>query len=214
MNHAENLLPCVDQLLKKKKLTLRDIKTFLIGRGPGSFTGLRVGFATLKGFLALGNHHCYGALSLDMIAENIPLAEGSTLSIALDAHRDKVYARLYQRIKGSWKPKSKPQTLTLEAWLKTLPSKIHLAGDAVQRYRSQIDAGGKHFHFLPEKSGTPKASTLIRLFQENPKKLQRLEKPADFIPLYFRLSEAEERLNAKKLQTVLKQESTRHAGHC
>jgi len=50
--HAENLLPLIDKLLKKHKTSISKIDLFLIGRGPGSFTGLRVSFATVKGFLA------------------------------------------------------------------------------------------------------------------------------------------------------------------
>jgi tRNA threonylcarbamoyl adenosine modification protein YeaZ len=68
MKHAEKILPVIDRLLKKEKLKIRDIDAFLIGRGPGSFTGLRVGFATLKGFLATCPKPCYGAFSLDIIA--------------------------------------------------------------------------------------------------------------------------------------------------
>ena len=68
MKHAEEILPQLDMLLKKSSTSFKDISAFLIGRGPGSFTGLRVGFATLKGFLAGGEVPCYGALSLDVIA--------------------------------------------------------------------------------------------------------------------------------------------------
>ena len=71
MKHAENLLPVIDRLLKKEKLKIGDMDAFLISRGPGSFTGLRIGFATLKGFLATCPKPCYGASSLDVIASGI-----------------------------------------------------------------------------------------------------------------------------------------------
>ena len=71
MKHAENLLPVIDRLLKKEKLKIGNIDAFLISRGPGSFTGLRIGFATLKGFLATHPKPCYGAFSLDVIAAGI-----------------------------------------------------------------------------------------------------------------------------------------------
>lgn len=197
--HAENLIPITDHLLKKKKTSLQKIDTLLIGRGPGSFTGLRVGYATLKGFIAMsmdGKKKCYGALSLDLIAENVTLPEGSQLCVSLDAHKDKIYSRLYQRNKKEWKPLNKPAVLTLPEWLAQLPENVSITGNAVQRYQSQMDASGKKLRLLPEATGYPKASTLIKLFQQDPEKLQRLEKPEDFLPLYFRLSEAEEKRNA------------------
>src|ERR1043165_2976153 len=77
MKHAENLLPMIDDLLKKHKASLNDVDAYLVGRGPGSFTGLRIAFSTLKGFLAYQKKPCFGASALDMIAENLDFAEGS-----------------------------------------------------------------------------------------------------------------------------------------
>jgi hypothetical protein len=103
MKHAENLLPVIDRLLKKEKLEIGDIDTFLISRGPGSFTGLRIGFATLKGFLATCPKPCYGALSLDVIAAGIKpagtdlaLKGHENLTVCLDARRGKLYTRSYR----------------------------------------------------------------------------------------------------------------------
>lgn len=196
-NHAENFFPAADKLLKKKKLSIQKVGTFLIGRGPGSFTGLRVGFAGLKGFQILQKRNCFGALSLDLIAERITLKEGSFLCVCLDAHRDKIYSRIYQRKNNSWVPKGEPVSLPISEWVETLPDEIYLAGSATVRYRAQMEALGRKFHFLKENEGLPKASTLIDLFLNNPEKLQKLETPKDFIPLYFRLSEAEERFNER-----------------
>lgn len=190
LTHAENLIPMIERLLKKKKLSISDINTFLIGRGPGSFTGLRVGFATLKGFLALKKRDCFGALSLDLIAENIPSKK--PLWVVLDAHREKFYARSYH-------PTNEPRTLTLDQVLAEISAGAEVTGDALVRYKKQFDAAAKSkkFKLLPKKYWYPKASSLI-LMKDN---LAKLEKPADFVPLYFRLSEAEERNpNAHNLQ--------------
>lgn len=201
MTHAENLLPAADQLLKKRKLSIRDIGTFLIGRGPGSFTGLRVGFATLKGFLAVSDYKCFGALSLDLIAENSDLPAGSYLCAALDARREKVFSRLYKRTKNSWKPAGKPQTAEVSQWAASLPSGTALAGDGAKHYRSVLESiENKKFIYLPEASGYPKASALIDLYLKQPESLTPLTTLKDFVPLYFRLSEAEERMNAGQLK--------------
>ncbi len=194
-HHAENLLPKIDQMLKKKKLTINDIRLFLIGRGPGSFTGLRIGFATLKGFLALKKKPCWGALSLDMIAENLNLPENSRLAVCLDAHRKRIYVRFYKRKKGEWKPEAKPQALEFSEIAEKISKETYLAGNALERYGDDFKKLNiqKKIHFTAEKDWYPKASTLIRWHEEKNKKLSELKTPVDFSPLYFRLSEPEEK---------------------
>lgn len=198
LHHAENLMPLLDELLKKKKLKVQDIDTFLIGRGPGSFTGLRIGFAALKGLLSLQKREVWGALSLDLIAEGIDLPRGSQLCVCLDARREKIYARLYSKAQN-WIAEEEPKVLSLEEFAGLLPPSAFLAGDAIARFGAALQkiAGEKEIHFLPEKSWTPRASTLIALYKKYggavSAPLRKLCEPADFLPLYFRLSEAEEK---------------------
>jgi tRNA threonylcarbamoyladenosine biosynthesis protein TsaB len=200
MKHAENLIPKMDLLLKKKKLSISKVDTLLIDRGPGSFTGLRIGFATLKGLLVSQKRKCLGILSLDLIAENIDLPEDSALAVCLDAYRQKIYTRLYKRVQNHWKPFAKPVVVSAEELGKLLPEEIHLTGDAIVRYKAEIEKAtvGKKLHFVAEKKAYPKASRLISIYMRGntgSTTLQTLNKPAEFIPLYFRLSEAEERRN-------------------
>ncbi len=192
-SHAENLLPTLDKLLKKSRLKLNDLDTFLIDRGPGSFTGLRISFATLKGFLAVQKKDCYGALSLDMIAEACRLPEGSRLWVVLDAYRQKIYGRLYEVKRGRWKANGKVRVLSFEEWSREFELGSFAAGNALIRYHAEFAKLGERITPLPEKFWFPKASTLIRLFDEKNASLKLLRKGIDFSPLYFRLSEAEEK---------------------
>ncbi len=196
-SHAENILPILQRLLKKGRVSLEKINAFLIGRGPGSFTGLRVGFATVKGFLAVGAVECYGALSLDLIAENTAfdrLPENAKLAVALDAFRGKIYFRLYTRKSGNWKPDGEPQVLLPAEMLAALPDSAHVAGSALEKHGDFLkqNLGGKKISFAPEKDWHPSADALIRLFDKKDSRLESI--PAHkLLPSYFRLSEAEER---------------------
>ncbi len=195
MKHSENLLTVVDSLLKQNSLTINDIDTYLIGRGPGSFTGLRIGFATLKGFLACSKKNVFGALSLDMIADAIALPEKSLLAVCLNAYREKVYTRFYEKSASGWNPKTDAETLNLPDLLKKLPAGVTLTGDALEKYQPAIEKEtfSKNVRFLGRESWYPKASSMISNFLTDQTKFSKLETPADLIPLYFRLSEAEER---------------------
>ncbi|MDD5226422.1 MAG: tRNA (adenosine(37)-N6)-threonylcarbamoyltransferase complex dimerization subunit type 1 TsaB [Candidatus Omnitrophica bacterium] len=214
MKHAENLLPVIDRLLKKEKLKIGDIDVFLISRGPGSFTGLRIGFATLKGFLATCPKPCYGASSLDVIAAGITplqrpglcktetrsLQGGATLSlkgyenltVCLDARRGKLYTRFYRYHKNKWSPNGPSRVMLIDEVKSALSDGCFIGGDGIFKF----DTAG--FTVAPEKNWVPQAATLIALFETKDPLLKKLRRPKEFLPVYLRRSEAEERLKDKK----------------
>jgi tRNA threonylcarbamoyladenosine biosynthesis protein TsaB len=208
MKHAENLLPVIDRLLKKEKLKIADIDAFLISRGPGSFTGLRIGFATLKGLLAIRSKPCYGASSLDVIAAGINTLQRPGLCIAetrslkgrfnltvcLDARRGKLYARSYVGREKRWIPSGPPRVVSVKEMDQGLPKGSWIAGDGTQKFDP------KGLGVLPEKDWTPRASALIKLFEAGDPLLKKLKHPKEFLPAYLRVSEAEEKLRERKHQ--------------
>ena len=212
MKHAENLLPVIDRLLRKEELKIGDIGAFLIDRGPGSFTGLRIGFATLKGFLAIRAKPCYGAFSLDVIATGIPLSatpltpgvrdiptsdtrcqRGETLTVCLDARRGKLYTRSYRYHGKRWIPDRAVCVTPIAEMARILPQGSWVAGDGVVKFDTQGLVA------LPEKNGYPLASTLIELFETKNPLLKKLARPKEFLPVYLRRSEAEEKLREKSI---------------
>jgi tRNA threonylcarbamoyladenosine biosynthesis protein TsaB len=89
--HSERLLPAIDQLLRIAELSLEQIEAFAVSIGPGSFTGLRIGLATVKG-LAHGSDR--PAVAVPSLAALTLAAAGAAGPVAalLDARRDEVYA--------------------------------------------------------------------------------------------------------------------------
>ena len=193
--HAESLLPIIDRLLKKENLGIRKIDAFLIDRGPGSFTGLRIAFATLKGLIASLQKPCYGALSIDLIAGRIPSSNSGALHLLLDAKRGKLYTRFYRSYKKRWAPRYKIAVRSLEEILGEIPEGSLLAGDGISTDKLGLLAIlKKNFRVLPEQSWYPRASTLIKWFDEKNPMLQQLKTPKELLPFYLRSSEPEERL--------------------
>jgi len=92
--HSQRLLPLVDALFQETGLTPADLELLAVSRGPGSFTGLRIGIATIKGLgLALGLP-VVGASSLQVLAHN--LGGRGLVCPVLNARRDQVYTALYR----------------------------------------------------------------------------------------------------------------------
>lgn len=92
---SETLLPAVEAVLAARGLTLADLDGFAIGIGPGSFTGLRVGLATLKG-LAFGDARPAVAVpTLTAVARQAGEPRPEPVVAALDARRGEVYAAVF-----------------------------------------------------------------------------------------------------------------------
>jgi len=196
MKHAENLLPVIDRLLKKEKLKIGDIDAFLISRGPGSFTGLRIGFSTLKGFLATRPRSCYGAFSLDVIAAGIkgpgPSNLTESLTVCVDARRGKLYARSYRYHKKRWAACGPSRVVPIHEIASALSRESRIVGDGFSKINPRILIATSN------DSEVPRAATLIELFEAKDPLLKELKRPKEFLPVYLRRSEPEERLSEKK----------------
>jgi len=195
--HVENLIPLIDRLLKKEKLKIKDVGVFLISCGPGSFTGLRVGFATLKGFLSVRQRPCFGALSFDLVAATIPSKKGRTLAVCLNAKRDKLYVRSYRYHEERWKALGTPSAVAPEVWIKQLPEETLIVGNGLEsclRGQTLIDCLSPKTTVFSKKYWELRASALISLYERKDPLLKRLKRPKDILPVYLRASEAEERL--------------------
>lgn len=93
--HSETLLPAIERCLSASSLTLRDIGLIACSRGPGSFTGLRIGMSTAKGLsLALGIPWV-GVPTLDCIALGLGMPERTVVPV-LDARKNRLYAAIYR----------------------------------------------------------------------------------------------------------------------
>ena len=92
--HSETLLPMIEASLKVLKLTVDDIDLFACSAGPGSFTGVRIGAATIKGLAFNRNKPCAPVSSLDALAHNLLYANGIVCPV-MNARRNQLYNALY-----------------------------------------------------------------------------------------------------------------------
>ena len=92
--HSETLLPMVEDVLARFGLTTDDVDLFAASSGPGSFTGVRIGAATLKGLAFDTNKPCLGVSTLEALAENLSLVNGLIVPV-MNARRKQVYTALF-----------------------------------------------------------------------------------------------------------------------
>lgn len=99
ITHSEKLLPLLDEVLNKCNLTLKDIDLFATTLGPGSFTGVRIGIATIKAIAKVTNKKIFGTTSLELLAvdgiKKATFTPKYVLSL-MDAKNTRVYYNLYK----------------------------------------------------------------------------------------------------------------------
>ena len=95
LTHSRTLLPMVDAMLKNADLTLDDINAIAIAAGPGSFTGLRIGIAAVKGLAWAADKPCLGVSTLEAMVQNAAHIDGLIVG-AMDARRSQVYNAVFE----------------------------------------------------------------------------------------------------------------------
>lgn len=93
--HAERLLPLIKALLGGIDTKIEDVDGFALTTGPGSFTGLRIGLATIKGLAWSLNKPVVGVSTLEALAMNIPYSDKPVCPM-LDARKKEVYTGIYK----------------------------------------------------------------------------------------------------------------------
>lgn len=102
--HSEIILPAIDQLLSQNKAHLSDIDQYFISQGPGAFTSLRVGMASLLAFETKENNACYYPISsLALLASDI-FSQSSSKIVAplIKAGRGRIYGAVYEKKGSDW----------------------------------------------------------------------------------------------------------------
>lgn len=94
MRQSEKLLPSIEYVLAQADLTPGELDYTVLAQGPGSFTGLRLGFAALKAIELNSRIPLYGINSLDFLAQPYLDFDGIVLPV-IDAHKEKFYAKAF-----------------------------------------------------------------------------------------------------------------------
>ena len=93
--HSENLMPLIDSILKRNNLDIKDIEMISCCVGPGSFTGIRIGVATIKPMAEILNIKIASVISLEVLAKNVENTE--TIVSLIDARNNQVYCGIFDK---------------------------------------------------------------------------------------------------------------------
>ena len=93
--HSETLLPMIESLLSFFSMEISDVDLFAVSTGPGSFTGVRIGTATIKGLAFASDKPCVGVSTLEAIAYNLRFHKGIVCPV-MNARRSQVYTAIFR----------------------------------------------------------------------------------------------------------------------
>ena len=141
--HSETLMPMIDELFKTTNLSLDNIGLIACSVGPGSFTGIRIGIATVKAFADAKNIPVVGVNSLEAMAYLgvAQKGDGEFVSI-LDARNDNVYFAIYKMKKGQFSIYKNPEAMQISeaiTYIDNLKLPIYFLGDVVNADLARIE---------------------------------------------------------------------------
>ena len=201
LTQSELLLPMAENLLKSLKLGFSDIDVLAASTGPGSFTGVRIGAALVKGIAFGRNIHCVSVSTLDAIIENIAPLRGILVSV-MDARRGQVYSSTFKSNGEKIERISEDRAISLEELAGELSKykdePIYLAGDGYAVAKAALLKFGVKTENTPPLLITESAYSVARVAKRKHDAGEHLT-DTEFTATYLRLPQAErERLERNK----------------
>lgn len=206
LTHSRTLMPMVDAMLKNAELTLGDMDAVAVAAGPGSFTGLRIGIAAVKGLAWAADKPCFGVSTLEAMAQNLAHMDG-LLVCAMDARRNQVYNALFRARGGALERLTPDRAIGIEELAKELADisaetgKI-VVGDGAQLCYTGLLERGVSCTLAPAALRMQNAVG-VALCAEEMVRRGETTSARDLVPVYLRLSQAERERLAKGLKITV-----------
>lgn len=189
-NHSERLMPAIDELMKDVQWQSSELNRIVVAKGPGSYTGLRIGVTVAKTLAWTLGVELVGISSLKILAGNCESSPHYLVPL-FDARRKNIYTGLYQWQNGELIQIEEDKHISAEQWAEYLSKKegtFELIGEDQSIFKDTFERYlMNRVYEAPLKDHLPKASVLGLLGLK--------EEPVDshtFTPDYLKLAEAEE----------------------
>ena len=198
--HSQTLLPMLDQIANMIELDLKEIDAIAVAKGPGSFTGLRIGSATAKGLGLALNKPLIEIPTVDGLAYNLWGAKDAVCPL-MDARRNQTYTGIYSFNNGEMQviePQCAVDIAEITEKINALQHPVVFLGDGVPVFRTYLE---EHvtvpFSFAPAHLNKQRAGALASLAFHYLENGQTVSAEAHQ-PDYLRLSQAERERKEKE----------------
>jgi tRNA threonylcarbamoyladenosine biosynthesis protein TsaB len=186
--HARDLAPTVAELLRAAGWRPRDLHAVLVSRGPGSYTGLRVGIMSAKALAYAAGCAVLGIDTFAAIAAQAP-PEATALDVLADAQQDRVYVQRFERSGAEWQAASALDIVPATDWLAGRGEHVWVSGPGLRVIGARLPSGSR---VVADPQWDPMPESLLRLGLARYEAGERDDLWA-LEPLYARPSSAEEK---------------------
>lgn len=202
--HSVTLMPMVNAMLKSASLAAKDMDLIAVANGPGSFTGLRIGVSAAKGLAWALEKPCCGVSTLEAMACNALLHEG-TVICAMDARRSQIYNAVFHCQGGVLTRITPDRAVALEqlcSEIKNDEKRKIIVGDGALLCYNYLSEQGVDCAIAPAQQVMQNAAG-VALAAESMAKRGETVSAQSLTPVYLRLSQAERERLAKGLPITL-----------
>lgn len=195
--HSETLMPMIEQLFKMADCNIDDIDLFACNAGPGSFTGVRIGVAQIKGLAFGRNKPCIPVSTLEALAYNMKGFSGIICPV-MDARRDQYYNALFESDGKNIVRLCSDRVIAYDALQKELDvinKNIYIVGDGYDAARQQLSLSNlkETPALLINQNAWSTAYCAEKMYSEKGGKYSDIE----LKPIYLRASQAERTRNER-----------------
>lgn len=142
-SHAEKLHVLIEELLQENNCNYKDLNAIAVSQGPGSYTGLRIGVSSAKGFCYALNIPLIAIDTLELLARKVNVAKGFIIPM-IDARRMEVYSAIFNE--GYVKIRNvEAEIIDKNSYLE-IENEIHLVGDGILKFKDTLTADKFIFH--------------------------------------------------------------------
>ncbi|ARP50024.1 tRNA (adenosine(37)-N6)-threonylcarbamoyltransferase complex dimerization subunit type 1 TsaB [Caproicibacterium sp. XB2] len=199
LTHSQTLMPMICGVLEYAKIPLEQVDLFAVTAGPGSFTGVRIGVASIKGMAFAANKPCAGVSSLEAMAENLRVLD-CTACCVMDARCAQVYNAVFSIRNGEIKRLTPDRALSIEALAKecaSYPQPVVLVGDGAQLCAQSAAFAQAGVHLAPEPIRFQRASGAAECAARAAKE-GKLVSARELMPIYLRPPQAQRSLKKRR----------------
>ncbi len=136
-SHSTKLHSFIDEVLKKSKISIKELSAIAVSKGPGSYTGLRIGVAAAKGLCYSLDLPLVSVSTLLILAKQIKVDSGLIIPV-IDARRDEVYSAIFDCSYNSVR-EVLPEIITKDSFNELISSnRLHFVGNAQEKCKRLI----------------------------------------------------------------------------
>lgn len=200
LTHSETLMPMVEEVLRNTGINLSSIDYFAINAGPGSFTGVRIGIAAVKGLTLLREPCIIPVSTIESMAYRFSKFRDGIYCGAMDARCKQVYAAAFKIENGSVTRLTEDDALpinSLPELLSSFGNEVTFIGDGAELCFNILNSENPGYNLAPEHMRYQHAEGVALCALEMVKNGYKPLKSEELLPVYLRLPQAERELNNK-----------------